>query len=244
MSAGPTICMGRAGRSPSPTSARRMSSSKLSSRARNSSAFRKIRISTARRRKGPDITNSTRAAGFVAAPRSAICGPIKRHPKLSVRTGALASRILFDGRRAKGVAYAWRGGEHEVRARREVILSAGAIQSPQLLQLSGVGPADLLAETGVPLLHASPEVGENLQDHLQIPADLPLHQADHDERPASLADRACPHRLAMAHLPLRPARRRHQPGRDFRARLARIPSPRRAVPLRHAVRRHGGRQGA
>ena len=94
--------------------------------------------------------------------------PIKRHPKLSVKTGALASRILFNGRRAKGVAYAWRGREQEVRARREVILSAGAIQSPQLLQLSGVGPADLLAETGVPLLHASPEVGENLQDHLQI----------------------------------------------------------------------------
>ena len=94
--------------------------------------------------------------------------PIARHPKLSVRTGALASRILFDGRRAKGVAYAWQGGEHEVRARREVILSAGAIQSPQLLQLSGIGPADLLAEKGIPLIHASREVGENLQDHLQF----------------------------------------------------------------------------
>jgi choline dehydrogenase-like flavoprotein len=94
--------------------------------------------------------------------------PIRRHPKLAVRTGALASRILFEGRRAKGVAYAWRGAEHEVRARHEVILSAGAIQSPQLLQLSGIGPADLLAEKGIELIHASREVGENLQDHLQF----------------------------------------------------------------------------
>jgi choline dehydrogenase len=94
--------------------------------------------------------------------------PIKRHPKLSVRTGALASRILFDGRRAKGVAYVRHGREHEVRARREVILSAGAIQSPQLLQLSGIGPAELLTEKAIPLIHASREVGENLQDHLQF----------------------------------------------------------------------------
>ncbi len=94
--------------------------------------------------------------------------PIRHHPKLAVRTGALASRILFQGRRAKGVAYASHGVEHEVRARCEVILSAGAIQSPQLLQLSGIGPADLLMENGIPLIHASREVGENLQDHLQF----------------------------------------------------------------------------
>ncbi|MBV8961459.1 MAG: choline dehydrogenase [Hyphomicrobiales bacterium] len=94
--------------------------------------------------------------------------PIRRDPKLSIRTGALASRILFEGRRAKGVAYSRNGGQHEVKARREVILAAGALQSPQLLQLSGIGPADLLTETGVPLLHASREVGENLQDHLQF----------------------------------------------------------------------------
>jgi choline dehydrogenase len=94
--------------------------------------------------------------------------PIRRHPKLSVRTGALATRILFEGRRAKGVAYVRSGRDHEVSATREVILSAGAIQSPQLLQLSGIGPADLLAEKGIPLIHASREVGENLQDHLQF----------------------------------------------------------------------------
>jgi choline dehydrogenase len=94
--------------------------------------------------------------------------PIRGHPKLNVITDALANRVLFEGRRAKGVGYIRRGGEHEVRARREVILSAGAIQSPQLLQLSGIGPADLLIEKGIPLVHASREVGENLQDHLQF----------------------------------------------------------------------------
>ena len=94
--------------------------------------------------------------------------PIARHPKLSVRTGALANRILFDGRRATGVSYLRQGSIQEVKARREIILSAGAIQSPQLLQLSGIGPAELLADKGIPLIHASREVGENLQDHLQF----------------------------------------------------------------------------
>jgi choline dehydrogenase len=94
--------------------------------------------------------------------------PIARHPNLSVRTGALANRILFDGRRATGVSYLRQGSIQEVKARREIILSAGAIQSPQLLQLSGIGPAELLADKGIPLIHASREVGENLQDHLQF----------------------------------------------------------------------------
>ncbi|MBV9753076.1 MAG: choline dehydrogenase [Hyphomicrobiales bacterium] len=94
--------------------------------------------------------------------------PIRRDPKLSIRTNALASRILFEERRAKGVAYFQGGTERQVRARREVLLAAGAIQSPQLLQLSGIGPAELLADKGVPILQASREVGENLQDHLQF----------------------------------------------------------------------------
>ncbi|MBV9569324.1 MAG: GMC family oxidoreductase N-terminal domain-containing protein [Hyphomicrobiales bacterium] len=93
---------------------------------------------------------------------------VRHDPKLSIRTGALASRILFEKRGAKGVAYVRNGKELEVRARREIILAAGAIQSPQLLQLSGIGPADLLAEKGIPLVCASREVGENLQDHLQF----------------------------------------------------------------------------
>ena len=93
--------------------------------------------------------------------------PAKGRPNLRVETGAHATRILFDGRRATGVRYRQNGREHDVRAAREVILSAGTLQSPQLLQLSGVGPADFLHSHGIDVVHDSPGVGENLQDHLQ-----------------------------------------------------------------------------
>ena len=87
---------------------------------------------------------------------------------LRVETGAHAQRVIFEGRRAVGVTYRQNGKEETVRARREVLLSAGAIQSPQLLQLSGVGPANLLFQHGIPLVTESPGVGLNLQDHLQV----------------------------------------------------------------------------
>ena len=86
---------------------------------------------------------------------------------LVVETDAHAERVIWDGRRAMGVRYA-RGGEMlEVRAKREVILSAGALQTPQLLMLSGVGDAAALAEFGIPVVNHRPSVGKNLQDHLQ-----------------------------------------------------------------------------
>jgi len=94
--------------------------------------------------------------------------PAMRRPNLTVRTHALATRVVFEGRRAVGVRYRRGESEQEVRARREVILCAGAINSPQLLKLSGVGPAEELAALGIPLVHASPGVGENLQDHLEL----------------------------------------------------------------------------
>ena len=94
--------------------------------------------------------------------------PARGRPNLAVRTGAHATRVIFDGRRAVGVEYR-RGGRLETaRAAREVILAAGAIQSPQLLQLSGVGPGALLQEHGIPVVAEAPGVGENLQDHLQL----------------------------------------------------------------------------
>ena len=89
-------------------------------------------------------------------------------PNLRVETNAHATRVLFDGARACGVAYRQNGVDVTVAARREVLLSAGAIQSPQLLQLSGVGPQALLRERGIPIVAESPGVGENLQDHLQV----------------------------------------------------------------------------
>ncbi len=94
--------------------------------------------------------------------------PAMKRPNLQVLAHALATRILFDGRRAIGVAYE-RGGRSQVaRARREVILSAGAINSPQLLKLSGVGPAAELRRHGIEVVHEAPGVGENLQDHLEF----------------------------------------------------------------------------
>jgi choline dehydrogenase len=85
-----------------------------------------------------------------------------------VLTGAPVTRIVFEGRRAVGVAYRRAGREAVVRCQREVLLAAGALQSPQLLQLSGIGPAPLLRRFGIPVVHDLPGVGENLQDHLQV----------------------------------------------------------------------------
>jgi choline dehydrogenase len=102
---------------------------------------------------------------------STAVGYLRRAAKranLEVRTDAHATRVLFEGRRAVGVEYR-RGTRLEaVRAAREVILCAGAVQTPQLLQLSGVGPAALLGEHGIPVVADLPGVGENLQDHLQL----------------------------------------------------------------------------
>lgn len=91
-------------------------------------------------------------------------------PNLTIVTHALTDRILFDGRRATGVAYCLSGGRETVvsRARREVLVSSGAIASPQLLQRSGVGPAEVLESLDVPVVLDLPGVGENLQDHLEI----------------------------------------------------------------------------
>jgi choline dehydrogenase len=93
--------------------------------------------------------------------------PARARANLRVETGAQATELLFDGARATGVRYRQHGVMHEARAAREVILAAGALQTPQLLQLSGIGPAAVLAQHGIAVRHALPGVGENLQDHLQ-----------------------------------------------------------------------------
>jgi choline dehydrogenase len=94
--------------------------------------------------------------------------PAMRRPNLTVITGALATRILFEGRRAVGIAYEQGGRGHEVRARAEVVLSGGPINNPQLLKLSGIGPAGELREHGIEVVRDLPGVGENLQDHLEF----------------------------------------------------------------------------
>ena len=92
--------------------------------------------------------------------------PARNRANLSVVTGAHATSVVMEGKRAVGVRYRGDSGDVSVRASREVLLCAGALQSPQLLQLSGIGPASLLQKFGIQVVHELPGVGENLQDHL------------------------------------------------------------------------------
>jgi choline dehydrogenase len=94
--------------------------------------------------------------------------PAMSRPNLEVITHALATRVLFDGRRATGVEYTRGGATHRANAAQEVILSGGPINSPQLLKLSGVGPAEELRALGIGVVQDLPGVGENLQDHLEF----------------------------------------------------------------------------
>lgn len=105
--------------------------------------------------------------GWRESASRAFLHPSRARPNLDLRTGAQVSRVLFEGNRAVGVEWIERGGLHRVRAQREVVLAAGAIQSPQVLQLSGVGPADLLRRHGIAVVADLPGVGQNLQDHYQ-----------------------------------------------------------------------------
>ncbi len=91
--------------------------------------------------------------------------PAMKRPNLRVETNALTARVLFDGRRAVGVAYERDGEVLEARAGKEVILCGGAINSPQLLELSGIGNPDVIRAQGLDVVQALPGVGENLQDH-------------------------------------------------------------------------------
>jgi len=120
--------------------------------------------------------------GWRSSAAKAFLRPAMRRDNLSVITGAHVSRVLFEGTRAVGVEWRERGEMRQVRAAREVILSAGAIQSPQILQLSGVGPAMLLREHGIAVIADAPEVGENLQDHYQARTIVRL------KKPVSLND--------------------------------------------------------
>lgn len=94
---------------------------------------------------------------------------LQRHRDLDVVTDAQVTRVLFEGKRAIGVEYRRGGQLQRLHARREVILSGGAINTPQLLLLSGVGDSEQLSALGIPVVHHSPEVGRNLRDHLATP---------------------------------------------------------------------------
>ncbi len=105
--------------------------------------------------------------GWRESASRAFLRPALARPNLTLRTGALVSRIRFDGRRARGVEWLEGATSRHATAAREVILAAGALQSPQLLQLSGIGPASLLRRHGIDIVADLPGVGGNLQDHYQ-----------------------------------------------------------------------------
>ena len=120
------------------------------------------------RQEGISYVQRTANKGRRMSTARAFLKPAKSRANLTLRTRAHATRLLLEGKKAVGVAYAkgGRGGRTvEVRASREVILSGGAINSPQLLQMSGIGPGELLRSLGIDLVHDLPGVGENLRDH-------------------------------------------------------------------------------
>ncbi|PBC03584.1 GMC family oxidoreductase N-terminal domain-containing protein [Mesorhizobium sp. WSM3860] len=110
---------------------------------------------------------TTRNGRRMSAARAFLRPAMKRN-NVRVETNALATKILFEGKRAVGVEYQQNGETKSVRAGREVILSGGSINSPQLLQLSGVGPSALLGDLDIPVVRANDNVGANLQDHVGI----------------------------------------------------------------------------
>jgi choline dehydrogenase len=120
--------------------------------------------------------------GWRTSAAGAFLHPVRGRANLTVITGAHVARVLFDGTAAIGVEWLGAGATHAARAEREVILAAGTIQSPQILQLSGVGPARLLESHGLRVVADSPGVGENLQDHYQARTIVRL------KRPVSLND--------------------------------------------------------
>ncbi|MDE2619009.1 MAG: GMC family oxidoreductase N-terminal domain-containing protein, partial [Sphingomonadales bacterium] len=117
-------------------------------------------------RDGFGAVDLTVGRGRRSSAASAYLRPVRRRPNLTVLTGALTRRVLFADRRATGVEFSHQGAVHTATARREVILAAGAINTPQLLMLSGVGPATHLATHGIAVVADLPGVGQGLQDHL------------------------------------------------------------------------------
>jgi choline dehydrogenase len=117
---------------------------------------------------GVGIYAVTTRGGLRESTARAYLRPALARPNLALRLRAQVRHIDFEGQRASGVSYLWRGSMRRAQAARAVILSAGSINSPQLLQLSGIGEPSLLRRFGIEPRHAAPAVGQNLQDHLGI----------------------------------------------------------------------------
>jgi len=108
----------------------------------------------------PDFKRASASVAYI--------DPIMNRPNLTLQTGALTTRILFEGNRAVGIEYRQNGRTQQARASAEVIVSAGAMNSPKLLLLSGIGPAEHLRSHGIPVIVDLPGVGQNFHDHLLV----------------------------------------------------------------------------
>jgi choline dehydrogenase len=106
--------------------------------------------------------------GMRASSAYAYLRPASKRPNLTILANAVATRVLTEGKRAIGVEVHYGGRAQQIRARREVVLSAGPLKSPQLLELSGIGNADVLQKFGIGVVHHLPGVGENLRDHPNV----------------------------------------------------------------------------
>ena len=114
---------------------------------------------------GIAMSQATIAAGRRMSTARCYLEPIRKRDNLHIETGALTEALLLEGKRCTGVRYSVNGVAHEARSAREVIVSAGTINSPQLLELSGIGQPDRLRDLGIEVRQALPGVGENLRDH-------------------------------------------------------------------------------
>jgi choline dehydrogenase len=115
---------------------------------------------------GMALTQATIRNGRRMSTAYCYLDPARGRSNLTIETEALSQSLLLEGKTCVGVRYVVNGAAHTARARREVVVSAGAINSPQLLELSGIGRSDILAEHGIEVRHELPGVGENLRDHL------------------------------------------------------------------------------
>jgi len=133
-------------------------------------------------------TRVTQRKGARWSTADAYLKPALRRPNLTLHTQATVTRVIFDGKRAVGVEFEQLGARRVARARREVVLCGGAINSPQLLMLSGIGAGDQLAEHGIDVVADAPDVGANLLDHLVVPIgfDVPSDTLFTAEKPLEL----------------------------------------------------------
>jgi choline dehydrogenase-like flavoprotein len=129
------------------------------------------------RQEGVGLYQSTSFKGRRSSSAAIYLAPQRNKPNLTVLTDCRVLRLTTEGTHVTGVVYRSRDGATvEVRAGRQVILAAGALVSPKILQLSGIGPADLLKAKGIPIVHDAPEVGENFQNHVEVPLHCRLKQ--------------------------------------------------------------------